>query len=78
MLIPLSSLLLSSLCFCLLILQHEAVAFEFPPAFKRASSQSSTPQPPVTLFVPLNFDSNGRYTVNISLVGFDCLSLNPS
>ncbi|KAJ3902882.1 aspartic peptidase domain-containing protein [Lentinula edodes] len=67
MLIPLSSLLLSFLYLCLLIPQHEAAAFEFTPAFKRASSQSSTPQPPVTLFVPLNFDSNGRYTVNISL-----------
>ncbi|KAF9077357.1 aspartic peptidase domain-containing protein [Rhodocollybia butyracea] len=31
------------------------------------SKRDSTPPPPATLFVPLAFDSNRRYTVNVSL-----------
>ncbi|KAJ4473178.1 aspartic peptidase domain-containing protein [Lentinula aciculospora] len=61
-----AGLLFSSLYLSLLFLQPTTVASQFP-ASKRDSIQSSTSLLPDTLFVPLTFDSNGRYTVNISL-----------
>ncbi|KAF9077417.1 hypothetical protein BDP27DRAFT_609244 [Rhodocollybia butyracea] len=33
------------------------------------SKRNSTPPPPATLFLPLTFDNNRRYTVNVSLPG---------
>ncbi|KAJ3783820.1 aspartic peptidase domain-containing protein [Lentinula aff. detonsa] len=43
-------------------LSLEAVAFELS-----LIERDSSTQPPDTLYVPLNFDSNRRYTVNVSL-----------